>query len=160
VVLSPPSVQITGLNSCGCAEGQISISYTWTNLPTGSIGRLRVIVNGVVYEDTTAPVISGDNSGSASWPLHFDNGGGTATGTWPLPSGQQVEILFTDELPLGTIVTGWESVLDSCSGSCVFSTSAPYNGPSIPATSPLGLAALVALLLIAGVIVLLRVRVS
>ena len=158
--IAPPSVQITSLNSCGCAEDAISISYTWTNLPIGSTGRLRVIVNGVVYEDTVSPPLTpGNTSGSQNWNLHFENGGGTATGTWPLPAGQPVEIFFTDEFPLGAIVTGWKSVLDSCSGTCVFSSSAQYSSNyPIPTTTTLGLAGLAALLLIAGVIVLLRAR--
>jgi len=157
-----PWIEITGLERCGCGEGGIVFDYYWSSIPAGSIGDIRVIVNGVVYEDTlSSPVPPGGSSGASSWAVHNENSGGTATGTWPLPSGQPVQIILTVTDPGGRIVAGWKSVLDSCSGTCAFSSSALYDVYyPVPTATAFGLAALAALLLVVGVFFLLRGRAS
>lgn len=159
-VPSGPSLQITGLESCGCGIDGIVIDYSWCGIPVGSVGRILVVVDGVVYEDTVNPSIT-NTCDNTSFALFNDNSGGTATGTWPLPSGKPVEITATVTTPNGNFIVGWKAVLDSCSGTCAFSSSAAYTvSDPVPATTRIGLAALAALLAIAGVAVLLRSRAS
>ena len=151
-----PLFQVTGLESCGCAEHATGF-YISYNIPVGAVVHTLVTVSGVVYMDELVTNFSG--SGTTDWHLYYANQGGTATGTWPLPSGQPIHVTITLVDEFHRVLGGWELVLDGC-GNCSFVTSQELQGQGggIPTAGFFGLAALAALLLIAGVFIILRLR--
>ncbi|MBZ5587734.1 MAG: hypothetical protein LAO05_04160 [Acidobacteriia bacterium] len=155
--LAGPGIQITGVTACGCAIDTTSLAVSFSNLPATTVEHTLVIVNGVVYMDQLGSFLSG--SGVGSWGLFFVNDGGTATGTWPLPSGQPIHVTITLVDQFHRVIGGWEVILDGC-GNCNIVTSQALQGEAgaIPTAGFFGLAVLAALLLIAGVFIILRLR--
>ena len=149
------SMQVTTLLNCGCADHAIRLAGTYASIPSGAVEHTVVTVNGVVYMDQVGSFLSG--WGTFTWGLFANNSGGTATGTWPLPSGYPVYVNITVEDPLGTVLGSTHLVLDGCD-SCNIVSNEHSPGTPVPATGHLGLIVLAALLLIAGVFVILRLR--
>jgi len=62
--------------------------------------------------------------GAAGWSVFASSSGGATTGTFPIPAGQQVDILMVLEQPAGTPIFRALISLDGCdTGNIVF------NGP-------------------------------
>jgi hypothetical protein len=111
----------------GCASGEFALFARGAVADEATYGvRTFVDVNGTRYTDEAATQFIGTGDFELSWSLVDNNSGGTATGTWPLPTGQAMTV--TSRL---TTLAGeplWESraTFDGCATA---SLEAFSNGP-------------------------------
>jgi hypothetical protein len=91
----------SGVNSFGCNDSDISLgaaSSGFTNPPYFQHTIVRS--GGLTYMNQVGSFVNTNASG-LGWGIFADSTGGPTTGTFPIPAGQQVDIMMLLEQPAG-----------------------------------------------------------
>jgi hypothetical protein len=116
---------VTGVNSFGCEDGDISLDVAITGLGgMPYVFHTRAIVDGKLYMNEG---FLDTNDGPTSWGIYSDDSydiGTPLTGVYPMPAGKPITIYLELERPKGVRVTTWKLVLDSCDAGNVLSNAA------------------------------------
>jgi hypothetical protein len=92
----------------GCSSGAFGFDANTVAADAGTYGvRTLVDVGGTRYMDELAEATLSVGAGTVEWSLFDVNEGGTATGTWPMPTGQTMLVTTLLSDPEGTPV--WEN---------------------------------------------------
>lgn len=119
-----PSWTIDGINRVGCDTNGISLPVTFKGtVDQGFTAHTQAFSNGQIFMDEIFTYTQGD--GQTEWGIYntFDGGPYSNQGTWPMQTGHPVTLRINLEKPLGTIVTSWTMVLQSCDTGRIY-----YNG--------------------------------
>lgn len=117
---------MVSIDARGCSSGGFTMTVNRSGLDGGSYyWHTTASVNGVVYMNEGFN--SAEANGTRSWSLFDNSSGGAAPGVWPIPTGQEVRILFQLERPQGTPIYQWMLIVDGCDTGNI-----NYNGPFPP----------------------------
>ncbi|MCW2785544.1 MAG: hypothetical protein JWP74_2061 [Marmoricola sp.] len=110
------------ITTASCASGGTELSVNFSGLDGGNnyIAHTVVSSQGLVYmnEDAGSPSNGGDG-----WGLYNDSSYGPTNGTWPIPAGHPMKVVFTLERPKGNVLSSWTMVTKSCDSKTML-----YNG--------------------------------
>lgn len=121
-IISPPAAhaaggetfQVTAVTTTGCASGNFGMTVAVTNFdaPTYFV-HTTVTGGGFVYMNEKA---TGTTNATTSWHFfnNFSYGIPANQGTWPIPNDVPLQVDFTVERPLGTVLYSWRLNVDSC----------------------------------------------
>ena len=139
---SAQTFQVQSIDALGCNSGDFRMTVVRAGLDGGSyVVRTVVQGGGLVYMNENASITT---DSSDSWGLFdlFNYGSVPNPGTWPIPPNTPLQIDFTLERPVGTVLDAWTLNVSGCNTGTI-----TYNGPTpavaaVPATSLPGLIAL------------------
>lgn len=109
-----PQWNLIGVNTPGC-NGEMLLDYSWASLPGLPLWEMTVVVDELIYTDLYRSLNLPGPNGTGVWAVRDANDRGLQTGTWPMPSGQEVDITIKIRRP-DTEAVVWitEIVLDDC----------------------------------------------
>jgi hypothetical protein len=109
------SFKVISVDTPGCDSGSFGMTVNLAGLDGVSTYHVRTVatVAGLVYMNEDASI---STAGSTTWHLFniFTYGAVSNQGTWPIPQNKQVRMDFTLELPKGTVLFAWSTVVDGC----------------------------------------------
>jgi len=121
------SFQVISVNTTGCNSGNFGMTVQRANLDGGSYTVHTVVtVGGLIYMNEAATI---SVNGTSGWNVfnNFTYGSVPNQGTYPIPSGQQMQLDFTLERPVGTVLYAWRLVVDGCNTGNIISNGAPSS---------------------------------
>ncbi|MEO8392169.1 MAG: hypothetical protein ABI700_04170 [Chloroflexota bacterium] len=137
--------KVISVDETGCNAGEFVMTVDSANFDGGQYQvRTVVTVGGLIYMNEDASIFS---DGTLSWGIFdlFTYGSVPNPGTYPIPSGQQMQVDFTVERPKGTILSAWRLVVDGCDTGNILFNGEPSSGGAgggcnlvIPAGSVVG----------------------
>lgn len=110
---------VTSVDVVGCSSGDWDLTVVFSGVDGGTyVPHTTVTSGGLVYmneDGSFAPV----DGAEEHWGLYADDSYGPVTATYPIPSGQPMEVTFSLERPKGTVVFSWSMVARSCDSSAL-----------------------------------------
>lgn len=143
-------LKMLGVEGVGCNNDVFNVSVRASNLDNGPYTMRAVATSGgLVYMNGHASFVS-DATRLQYLYGTFSYGPVANGGTFPIPSGQPVQLDLTLERPAGTVLYARRVVFDGCdTGNVTFDAPLRLSSPpvaAVPTTHPAGLALLGALL--------------
>lgn len=133
--------EVQTVDTTGCNSGDFGMTVLRSNLDGGTYTvRTLVNVGASVFMNEAASI---SVNGTSSWNVfnNFTYGPVGNQGTYPIPAGQQMQLDFTLERPIGTILFAWRLIVDGCDTGNIL-----LNGPTavvqIPTLAPYGMTVL------------------
>lgn len=117
--------QVISVTTVGCNSGEFGMTVERANLDGGNyFVRTVVTVDSLIYMNEQASVTI---NGLSGWNIfnNFTYGAVPNPGTYPIPAGQTMQLDFTLERPVGTVLYAWTLVVDGCDTGNIL-----YNGPT------------------------------
>jgi len=131
------SFQVISVDTLGCNSGDFGMTVLRSNL-NGSTYTVRTVVTvgALIYMNESASI---SVNGLSGWNIfnNFTYGAVPNPGTYPIPSGQQMRLDFTLELPTGNILYRWTLIVDGCNTGNILFNGVPQVG--IPTLQPVAL---------------------
>ena len=129
---SAQTFQVQSIDALGCNSGDFRMTVVRAGLDGGSyVVRTVVQGGGLVYMNESASITT---NGSASWGLFdlFNYGSVPNPGTWPIPPNTPLQIDFTLERPVGTVLDAWTLNVSAATPAPSATTAPPLPWPPYP----------------------------
>jgi len=119
---------VTSVDTFGCGESAWRLNTHFAGLDSDPyVAHTTLTSGGLVYMNEDAGVWDILN-GDQTWYLNAEDSYGPTTGTYPIPSGQQMRVTFTLERPKGHIIYGWSTIMPSCDTDTLAFNAADFDG--------------------------------
>lgn len=114
--------KVTAVNTFGCDSNDwdLDVLFSGQDGGGGYIAHTVVSSGGLVYMNED---VGASSNGATNWGLYATTSYGPTTGTYPIPAGQPMKVVFTLERPKGHVLSSWTMVAKSCDGAALH-----YNG--------------------------------
>ena len=130
--------KVISVDTTGCASGNFGMTVERANLDGGTYYVHTVVtVGSLIYMNELASI---SVNGLSGWNV-FDNftyGAVPNPGTYPIPAGQTMQLDFTLERPVGTILYTWRLIVDGCDTGNIQFNGVPTVSASCPNPLPVG----------------------
>jgi len=134
------AVSVVAVAGTGCLNDQFHVTVARANLD-GNPYTLHFVasIGGLVYTNQAA-TFSVDGSSDFYIYSSFSAGSVPNEGTYPMPTGQPIQIDVALERPFGKVLTSWRTVVDGCDTGVIQSNGPPpVPTPQNEALSVLGI---------------------
>lgn len=131
-----PSWIVTGVNQTGCNSDDWDFDVEMSGFDGdsgGYIAHTMVTSGGLVYMNEA---VTNPGTGAFTWSLYTSNSYGPTTGTYPIPSGQPMKVVFSLEKPKGTVLSSWTVIAKECSHGTLLFNAPDLDGDGVADSSP------------------------